>query len=467
MLNEVEAQAIPEEIFRAYDIRGVVEEGGLSPECVYTIARAIGSAARTQNIQQLFTARDGRLSSPTLYPELLRGLQASGCDVIDLGCVPTPVLYFALQGKSGASGVMLTGSHNPAAYNGLKMVLGGQRLSSAAIRALRQRIIAADFVTGAGRYQAQAILPAYQAAIVARAKLARPLKVVVDCGNGVAGVLALDLFKALGCDVTGLYCEVDGRFPNHHPDPSKPENLTALQAAVLAAKADIGLAFDGDADRLGVVTNTGRIIWPDRQLMLFAEDILQRQPGGAVVFDGKCSAVLAEVIQAAGGVPVRWKTGHSFIQQKMQATQAVLGGEMSGHLFFKESWFGFDDGMYAGARLLSIVARQALTVDALFAKFPERHSTPELTINVSDAEKFKVIERLAACADFPDAALCRLDGIRVTWPFGWCLIRASNTTPCLTLRLEANSAPDLAVLADRLKVWLQQVGLVWDCNSNA
>ncbi|WP_110675213.1 phosphomannomutase/phosphoglucomutase [Salinicola sp. RZ23] len=431
------ANAVPASIFRAYDIRGVVGET-LTEEGVEWIGRAIGSEAEARGQQCVIVARDGRHSGPALAAALIRGLRAAGIDVIDIGRVPTPVLYFATATLAeSASGVMVTGSHNPPDYNGLKIVLDGVALSNEAITALHTRIRQGDLSHGEGRLESRDLSQAYLDRILGDVHLARPLKAVVDCGNGVAGELGPRLIAALGADTVPLYAEIDGDFPHHHPDPGKPENLTDLIAAVAAHDADIGLAFDGDGDRLGVVTPAGEIIYPDRLLMAFAEDMLERNPGARVIFDIKCTGHLPRRIERAGGEPEMWRTGHSLIKARMRETGAQLGGEMSGHIFIKERWYGFDDGLYAAARLLEILAGQSRDANAFFADYPQDPSTPELNVAVSDETKFAIVARLAENGDFgPDGVKTSLDGIRVDYPDGWGLCRASNTTPMLVLRFE-------------------------------
>lgn len=436
---------VPASIFRAYDIRGIVDQT-LTEETVEWIGRAVGSEAAARGQQSVIVARDGRHSGPRLQNALIRGLRASGRDVIDIGRVPTPVLYFATATlNESRSGVMITGSHNPPDYNGFKIVLDGVAISGDAITALFERIHEGDLdrgdlSEGAGTLERRDIGEAYLARILGDVSLAqrqRPLKAVVDCGNGVAGELGPRLIEALGVDTIPLFAEIDGDFPNHHPDPGKPENLVDLIAKVQETGADIGLAFDGDGDRLGVVTPSGEMIYPDRLLMAFATDLLKRNPGARVVFDIKCTGNLAQIIERAGGEPEMWRTGHSLIKARMKETGAQLGGEMSGHVFFAERWYGFDDGLYAAARLLEILAQQPHDADTYFAAFPQDLGTPELNVAVTDEEKFAIVERLAENGDFgQDGVRTTLDGIRVDYPDGWGLCRASNTTPMLVLRFE-------------------------------
>jgi phosphomannomutase/phosphoglucomutase len=429
----------PASIFRAYDIRGVVGDT-LTEAGVQQIGQAIGSEAAARGDQTIVVGRDGRLSGPTISAALIRGIRAAGVDVIDVGMVPTPVLYFAAILLEGTrSGVMVTGSHNPPDYNGLKIVLAGETLHGQSITDLHRRIVENDLATGEGGLREQDVNQAYLTRILDDVKLNRPLKVVVDCGNGVAGYIAPGLIEQLGCDVIPMYCEVDGNFPNHHPDPGKPANLVDMIAKVKETGADLGLAFDGDGDRVGVVTQTGQMIYPDKLMMLFAEDVCQRNPGAKIIFDVKCTGNLATVIEQAGGEAEMWQTGHSLIKARMKATGAALAGEMSGHIFFKERWFGFDDGLYGAVRLLEILAASGQDADSLFAQYPEDISTPELNIQVTDDNKFELVRRLAEEGQFGDGNINQIDGIRVDYTDGWGLCRASNTTPMLVLRFEAKT----------------------------
>jgi len=429
---------IDRSIFRAYDIRGVVGVG-LTEQMVYALGRAIGSMAIQQGEKRIAMGRDGRLSGPQLSRALSEGLLASGCDVLDVGVVPTPLLYYATHILDTRSGVMLTGSHNPAEYNGLKIVINGKTLAEEGIQELYDRVVNNRFAAGSGTRYEQNIIELYMTRVTSDIKLARPLKIVVDCGNGVAGAVAPELFRQMGCDVHELFCEVDGNFPNHHPDPSQAENLQDLIRAVRETGADIGLAFDGDGDRLGLVTASGEVIWPDRQLMVFAKEILMRQPGAHIIYDVKCTNHLARVIQEAGGIPVMWKTGHSLVKAKLAETGAALAGEMSGHIFFKDRWYGFDDAVYSAARMLEILASISGNSDALFADIPDSVNTPELKIYVDDHKKFSLMERLVKAANFSRAEVVTIDGLRVNFADGWGLVRPSNTTPCLVLRFEAES----------------------------
>ena len=428
-------------IFRAYDVRGIVDET-LHANDIYAIARAFASEARDQGIDEIVMAYDGRLSSELFSQALREGLCDSGCQVIDIGQVPTPVLYFATH-SIASTGIMLTGSHNPKQHNGLKMVLQQQSPSEATLQHLHQRILQRQLVDGQGSYRQQDISAEYIDTIKQGVPLQRPLKVVVDCGNGVAGNIAPRLLQAMGCDVTALFCDIDGDFPNHHPDPSQEKNMEDLRQQVLAQQADVGLAFDGDGDRLGVVTNQGEMIWPDRQLMLYAIDVLARHAGAQIVFDVKCSRQLAQVIHRHGGEPVMWKTGHSHIKRKLKQSGALLAGEMSGHIFFNDDWFGFDDALYTAARLLSILDNSAHSCSELFTALPDSVNTHELNVAIDEADKFSFIQRLCEQADFPDGELITIDGLRVEFSDAWGLVRASNTTANLVLRFEADTAEAL------------------------
>ncbi len=448
---------VPASIFRAYDIRGIVDDT-LSEATTELIGRAVGSEAAARGEHTVIVARDGRTSGPRLQAALIRGLQAAGQEVIDIGMVPTPVLYFATHTQpESRSGVMLTGSHNPPDYNGFKIVLNGETLSGDAITRLYERIQTSDFTHGEGHVNTRDLRETYLARILSDIKLTRPLSAVVDCGNGVAGELGPQLIERLGVSTTPLFAEIDGRFPNHHPDPGKPENLQDLIQHVQQSGADIGLAFDGDGDRLGVVTPRGRMIYPDHLLMLFATDMLSRNPGAKVIFDIKCTGHLARVISEAGGEPEMWRTGHSLIKARMKETGALLGGEMSGHIFFKERWYGFDDGLYSAARLLEILSQYPGDADAFFDQFPQDVSTPEINISVTDEEKFAIVETLAREGDFGEGIKTTLDGIRVDYADGWGLCRASNTTPALVLRFEGNDLAALERIRERFEQALHAV----------
>lgn len=441
---------ISQSIFKAYDIRGVIGKT-LDASVARSIGQAFGSEVRAQGGDAVVVARDGRLSGPELIAALADGLRAAGVDVVDVGMVPTPVGYFAasvpLPLASGErrvdSCIVVTGSHNPPDYNGFKMVLRGAAIYGEQIQALYRRIVAQDYAEGSGSYQQHDVADAYLQRIVGDIKLARPLKIVVDAGNGVAGELAPRLFKALGCELVELFTEIDGNFPNHHPDPAHPENLQDVIRALKETDAEIGFAFDGDGDRLGVVTKDGQIIYPDRQMMLFAEEVLSRNPGAQIIYDVKCTRNLAPWIREKGGEPLMWKTGHSLVKAKLRETGAPLAGEMSGHVFFKDRWYGFDDGLYTGARLLEILARVA-DPSALLNGLPNAESTPELQLKLEEGENVALIEKLRQDAKFEGAdEVITIDGLRVEYPDGFGLARSSNTTPVVVLRFEANSAEAL------------------------
>lgn len=428
---------IPHEVFKAYDIRGIVHTV-LTNDVVEMIGHAIGSEARARKLNTIAIGRDGRLSSPSLAQALAEGLQKSGIQVIDVGMVPTPMLYFAAHELCNYTGVMITGSHNPPDYNGLKIVLGGETLAAETIQALRSRIENNNLVYGRGSYRTHVITSTYFQHITNDVKLVRPMKIVVDCGNGITGTFAPALYRNLGCEVIELFCDVDGMFPNHHPDPSVPKNLQDVIHALATTDAEIGFAFDGDGDRLGLVTKDGCIIYPDRQLMLFAADVLSRNPGGQIIFDVKCTRNLAKWIEQHDGKPVMWKTGHSFIKGKLKESGALLAGEMSGHIFFKERWYGFDDALYTAARLLELLSKQN-DINAALHALPDALNTPELQIKLKEGENHALIEQLQKNAHFnhPER-IVTIDGLRVEYKDGFGLIRASNTTPVVVLRFEAD-----------------------------
>ena len=428
----------PPEIFKAYDIRGIVNKTH-TVEAVENIGHAIGSEAIARKQTEVAIGRDGRESGPELSAALARGLRAAGINVIDVGMVATPMVYFTTYALNTHSGVMVTGSHNPPEYNGLKMMLAGDTLAGDDIQALRKRIETGHIVNGAGSYRTHDIREAYLSRIVGDIKVARKIKIAVDCGNGVAGAFAPELYRRLGCDVQELFCEVDSRFPNHHPDPSQPKNLQDLITALKTGDAEIGLAFDGDGDRLGVVTKSGKIIYPDRQLMLFADDVLKRNPGAEIVFDVKSTRNLFSWVRERGGKPVMWKTGHSFIKAKLKESGAPLAGEMSGHVFFKERWYGFDDALYAGARLLEILSRVP-DISAALEGLPDAVSTPELHVHTAEGENYTLMDALKRDAKFSNAQeIIRIDGVRVEYADGFGLARPSNTTPVIVLRFEAET----------------------------
>ena len=447
---------LPASIFKAYDIRGVVPST-VNVEMAQALGRAFGTVALREGQKVVAVGRDGRLSGPALSAALVQGLVSVGIEVLDIGMATTPMLYFAANTLC-ASGIQVTGSHNPKDYNGFKMVMDGRAIYGDEIQTLR-RIMESETwaLQDGGSVRRVDVLAAYEARIVGGIKLARHMKIVVDCGNGIAGASAPDILRAIGCEVTELFSEVDGNFPNHHPDPSKPENLRDLMAALAAGDAEIGLAFDGDGDRLGIVTKEGNTIYPDRQMMLFARDVLSRVPGGTIVFDCKCSQRLAPEIEAAGGVAMMYKTGHSLIKAKMREIDSPLGGEMSGHIFFKERWYGFDDGTYSGCRLLEIVSRSpdaGVVLDAL----PTSYSTPELNVACAEGQAHGLVDQLVARVDFAEPAVVNtIDGLRVDWPDGFGLVRASNTTPVLVLRFEGHTPEALERIQSAMLALLRQV----------
>lgn len=442
-------------VFKAYDIRGVVP-AGLNESVAEGLGKAFGTAAMAAGERTVAVGRDGRLSGPALSQALMRGLAATGVQVIDVGMVTTPMLYFAASTLC-ASGIQVTGSHNPKDYNGFKMVLGGRAIYGDEIQGLRATMEAETWVLQpGGAVRSVRVDEDYAARIVSDVKLARPMKIVVDSGNGVAGASAPGIFKALGCEVIELYSEVDGNFPNHHPDPSKPDNLKDLMAALATSGAELGLAFDGDGDRLGLITAAGNNIFPDRQLMLFAQDVLSRVPGGTILFDVKCTQRLGPAIEAAGGVPEMFKTGHSLIKARMKEVNSPLGGEMSGHVFFKERWYGFDDGTYAGARMLEILSRHA-DPSAVLDALPTSFSTPELNVACAEGEPHALVKRLQAATFAAPAKVSTIDGLRVDWPDGFGLIRASNTTPVLVLRFEGHTPEALNRIETEMLALLKTV----------
>lgn len=451
-----EVPAVDAGIFRAYDIRGVVGQT-LNTDVAYAIGQAIGSLMHEKGLKRIVVGRDGRLSGPELAGALVEGLRSTGRDVTDIGLAPTPLVYFAAAQEEGGSCVAVTGSHNPPDYNGFKIVVGSETLSGATITDLYQRIVTGRLHRAAqpGGLETRQMAPDYVLRVASDIQLARPLKVVVDAGNGAAGELGPRVLEAIGAEVIPLFCEIDGNFPNHHPDPSEPHNLEDLRRNVEEHGADIGLAFDGDGDRLGVITPAGANIFPDRLLMLFAADVLDRQPGAVIVYDVKCTGALMPFILRHGGSPLMWKTGHSLIKAKMRETEAELAGEMSGHFFFKERWFGFDDGIYSAARLLEILAAREEDVDTVFAEIPEGISTPELKIPTENPHAF--IERFVAMGEFDGGRATTIDGLRADWPDGWGLVRASNTTPILVLRFEADDAAALARIQDVFRARLLDI----------
>ena len=460
------APSISSSIFKAYDIRGIVDGDPAKVTLTDAVARGVGAAlglqAKAKGIPAIVVGRDGRLSGPRLIAALTQGINSAGVEAIDIGMVPTPVVYFATVLTNTGSGVAVTGSHNPPEYNGLKMMLGGGTLYGDGIQDLYKSIVDPSF---AGKLDANApvrvtkrdVTGEYLAKILGDVKLSRPMKIAIDCGNGVAGALSPQLFKSLGCEVTELFTEVDGNFPNHHPDPAHPENLQDLIRCLAETDCEIGLAFDGDGDRLGVVTKTGQIIWPDRQLMLYAQDVLEHRPGGQIIYDVKCTRNLAPWVRKHGGVPLMWRTGHSLIKAKLKETGAPLAGEMSGHVFFNDRWYGFDDGLYTGARLLEILSRSA-NPSAVLEALPDAIATPELHIHTAEGDNFKLVEALQRNAKFEGAdEVITIDGVRVEYPDGFGLARASNTTPVVVTRFEADSEAAIARIKAAFKAAITAV----------
>ena len=446
---------ISSSIFKAYDIRGIVEKE-LTPEVVKLIGMAIGSESIAQGERGIVVGRDGRLTGPMLSESLISGLIESGCHVVDIGMVPTPLVYFATYTKGASSGVMVTGSHNPPEYNGFKIMIAGETLAADKIQNLYSRIVNQQFSSGSGSSTSINIDQDYMDTIKSDIVLERELNIVVDCGNGIAGNIAPKLFESLGAKVTKLFCLVDGRFPNHHPDPSNPENLEDLIKEVIDTGADLGLAFDGDGDRLGLVDNNGNVIWADRQMILYARDVLSRKPGAKIIFDVKCSSLLPKDILEHGGEPIMSRTGHSFIKNKLKETDAELGGEMSGHIFFNDRWYGFDDAIYTGARLLEIISKTDKTCAEIFAELPSSVSTPEINIHFDkQGQQYDAMEALSKNVDFPGAEINTLDGVRVDYENCWGLVRASNTTPCLVLRFEGRDKEALNSIKSQFKDWLE------------
>jgi phosphomannomutase / phosphoglucomutase len=445
---------VPAEIFRTYDIRGVVDRS-LTPQLVHEIGRALGSLGRERGAPTFAICRDGRLSGPSLSAALADGLNAAGADVIDIGMAPTPLAYFAAHHLGTGSCVALSGSHNPPQYNGLKIVVAGNTLYGEEIQDIRRRIEAGRFAAGAGKRSSADVLDAYVERIAGDVRIARPFHIAVDCGNGVAGMLAPRLYRRLGCKVTELYCEVDGNFPNHHPDPAQPENLLDLVRSLHDTSAELGLAFDGDGDRLGVVTKDGEVIFPDRQLMLLAKDVLARNPGAEIIYDVKSTRLLAPWIERHGGKPTIWKTGHSLIKAKLKETGALLAGEMSGHTFFKERWYGFDDALYGGARLLEVLSKEK-DANACLKSLPNAPSTPELHWALDEGEPHALVKKLQAAKPFAGAErVLTIDGVRVEYADGFGLARASNTTPVIVIRFEADNAAALERIKTDFRAALQ------------
>lgn len=444
-------------IFRAYDIRGVVDKS-LTEEAAYGVGRALASEVLASGGKAMAVGRDGRLSGPRLMAALVKGVNEGGVDVVDVGMVTTPMVYFAAATLEGVTScAAITGSHNPPDYNGIKMVVNGHTLSGDAIQGLRQRIEKQDYSQGNGTFHTTDIFPAYLARIASDIRLSRPLKVVVDAGNGVAGAYAPAVLRAIGAEVIELFCDVDGTFPNHHPDPSKPKNLADMIVKVKEVGADIGLAFDGDGDRVGVVDELGNLLYADRQMMLYAADVLSRNAGAQIIYDVKCSSTLARHIEAHGGEPMMWRTGHSLIKAKMKETGAPLAGEMSGHIFFKDRWYGFDDGIYSACRMLEIVANDGRKASAIFTALPDSCSTPEMDWHFAEGEHFAFMDKLKAVAEFPEGKVFDLDGIRVDFEDGWGLIRPSNTTPILVIRFDAETPEGLERVKDIFRTQVQKI----------
>jgi phosphomannomutase/phosphoglucomutase len=449
-------QSVPEHIFRAYDIRGD-SRTELTDETVSLIGRAIGAIAKEIGENSFIVGCDGRASSPRIKATLVRALMESGLDIIDIGLVPTPLLYFATQHLDSSSGIMVTGSHNPPDDNGLKIVLNEQTIGAGGIQNILDKIRAAEFPQGDGRLAREDVIPAYMDEVVQDIAIAVPLKIVLDAGNGATSDIAPALFQELGCEIVPLYCKVDGAFPNHPPDTSNEDNLVDLARTVMETQSDFGIAFDGDGDRLAVVTASGKIVRTDTLMMLYAQDVVSRNPGADVVFDVKCSRSLTQLISHHGGRPVLWKTGHAFMKEKMKETGALLGGEFSGHIFFGERWYGFDDGMYAGARLAEILSTLGDSLDEAIDKFPRTVNTPEIIIPVADDYKFELIDKIIKNADFSSGKVNTMDGIRVDFSDGWGLVRASNTGPALTARFEADTKEHLNLIQDEFRA---QIALI-------
>ena len=452
-------QTVSKSIFKAYDIRGIINED-LTIETVVLIGKAIGSESIERGERGIVVGRDGRTSGPDLMNALVEGIKSTGCHVVKIGMIPTPVLYYATYSKGASSGVMITGSHNPPNYNGFKMMIAGETLSGERILNLYERINNQNFHQGQGTSTTIDIQEDYLNRVTSDVSIKRPLKIVVDCGNGVAGHLAPKLFKALGCEVIKLFCHIDGSFPNHHPDPSKLENLNNLIAEIKAEKADLGLAFDGDGDRLGVIDEKGNVIWADRQMILFSRDVIHRNPGAKIVFDVKCSSLLSKDISNQGGRPILSRTGHSFIKAKIKEESALLGGEMSGHIFFKERWYGFDDALYAGARLIEILSSRNESCSEIFSELPDSFNTPEINIHFDkQGDQFDAMEKLKNTANFNEGVLTTIDGIRLDYEDCWGLVRPSNTTPCLVLRFEAETEASLKRIIEEFREWLVRTGI--------
>ena len=444
-----------ENIFRAYDIRGLAYEE-LSIEVVTHIGKSLGSKSLESGFSTIVLGRDGRKSSPDMYEWISDGIKSTGCDVIDIGVVSTPILYFATHTLSSPNGIMITGSHNPADYNGFKIVENKKTISGNSIQEIKERILKEDFLEGKGSEKSLDLKDKYLGSVLENIKLERPIRLAIDCGNGAAGVIAEEVYKGLGCEVHSLYTEIDGNFPNHHPDPSKPENLTDLISLVKEKELEVGLAFDGDADRLGVVSKEGKIIFPDMQMILFSTSILQRNKNAKIVFDVKCSKLLPEAIEKEGGTPIMSKTGHSYIKERMRQENALLGGEMSGHIFFNVRWPGFDDGVYAGARMLEIISNLSEEGD-IFKGLPKLVSTSEINLATTDEEKFIIVEDFISKANYENCTSILIDGVRIESDYGWGLLRASNTSPNLVLRFEADTKENLELIKNNFKKTLSSI----------
>ena len=441
-------------IFRANDIRGIAFED-LTQEVVYALGRALGSESLNRKENDFIIGRDGRVSSPQLFEWLSEGVTSTGCNVVDIGIVPSPVFYHATFNLKSSSGVVITGSHNPSNYNGFKILFDTHSTSSEEIQSIKKRIKEKEFYTGKGSMQSIDIVESYIQEVTNNIRLKRPLNISIDCGNGAASIVAEKVYKRLGCEVKGLFCDLDGTFPNHHPDPSRPENVQELIKSVKENNSEIGLAFDGDADRLGVISPSGEMIFPDMQMILFSQDILMENPNSKIVFDVKCSKLLEQAILDSNGTPLMSKTGHTFIKTMIREEQAILGGEMSGHIFFNDRWPGFDDGVYAGARMLEILSN---TEDEdIFKTLPKSVSTPEINIETTDEDKFSIIEEFKRLSNFIDCKIIDIDGIRVEFNNGWGLLRASNTSPVLVLRFEADSLETLESIKSRFKDTLNKI----------
>tara|TARA_Y100000590_G_scaffold57972_2_gene61102 strand:+ start:6340 stop:7707 length:1368 start_codon:yes stop_codon:yes gene_type:complete len=436
-------------IFRAYDIRGIAYED-LSEDLVVSIGKALGTLILRRGLDGINIGRDGRLSSPDMFRWITEGITSTGCNVVDLGIIPTPLLYFSTHMLKYQNGVVITGSHNSSEYNGFKIVVDNKSLFGEEIQTIKKIIESLDFSEGNGKKEEDKIIEAYIKELTSNIKLKRSVKVVIDCGNGATSVLAKECYEKLECEVIDLFCNLDGNFPNHHPDPSKPENMKDLIEKVISTDAEIGIAFDGDGDRLGVVSAKGEIIYPDMQMILFSQQVLKRKQGSKIVYDVKCSKLLPESITKNGGVPIISKTGHSFIKNKIRQVSAALGGEMSGHIFFNDRWPGFDDAIYSGARMLEIISIQEEGVD-LFDSLPQLTSTPEINIETEDEKKFGYVEEFKSLMNFPEADVLDIDGVRVEFDYGWGLLRASNTSPVLVLRFEAINEDNLEKIKEKFR----------------